>query len=119
MLLWALENNPRLSEKARSFLTDVENEVQLSVVSLWEIAIKVSINKLDLEYSFDRVLSEVEKQGIIILSISIEALKLVRTLPFHHRDPFDRLIISEDLVSNIPIISSDPKFQGYEVEVIW
>ena len=119
VLLWALENNPRLSEKARSILTDVENEIQLSVVSFWEIAIKLSINKLDLGYSFDRILSEVEKLGITILPISIEALNLLRTLPFNHRDPFDRLIISEGRSSGIPIISSDPKFHMYEIEVIW
>ncbi|MEM6737136.1 MAG: type II toxin-antitoxin system VapC family toxin [Bacteroidota bacterium] len=119
VLLWALENNPKLSNEARSILIDTHNEILISIASLWEISIKLSIDKLELDYPFERLLSEIDKLGFTVIPVSFEALKILRTLPFHHKDPFDRLIITEGIAAGIPIISDDPKFQGYGMEVIW
>ena len=119
VLLWTLENSPKLSSKARQLIIDTENDILLSIVSIWEIAIKLSIGKLDLDYSIERILEEIYQQQFEILPISYEALKIVRELPFHHRDPFDRLIISEGKALAIPIVSNDPQFEKYYKDIVW
>lgn len=118
-LLWALGDTSFLSRESQSVLLDSENIVQTSVVSLWEIAIKMSIDKLRLGKSFDEIIYEIEGPGFNILPISLEALKQVRDLPFFHRDPFDRLIIAQAQVAKSPIITKDSTSELYDVEVIW
>jgi PIN domain nuclease of toxin-antitoxin system len=118
-LLWAMEKNPTLTKKASSAIADSNNDIYVSIVSLWEIAIKLSIGKLDLTQTLDDIIEEMTVQDYKILPISVEAVRLVRMLPYHHRDPFDRAIIAQGLTDNLQIITSDEKFDDYGVERHW
>ena len=119
-LLWFLQGDKKLSDKARQFIDNPSNEKFLSVVSLWEIAIKVSLGKLALGKSFEKLFPEqLHFNRIEILDITVDSLTKLTTLPFHHRDPFDRLIIAQALVEGLPIIGADAAFDAYGISREW
>ncbi len=92
----------------------------MSVASLWEIAIKTSLGKLELLQSFDKLIpAQLEENAIQILPIKLPHLSSFINLPFHHRDPFDRLIIAQSMAEELPVITSDTTFQKYPINVIW
>jgi PIN domain nuclease of toxin-antitoxin system len=92
----------------------------LSTASLWEIAIKVSIGKLELLQPYGKLIpQQLEENDIDVLPITLKHLTKLIELSFHHRDPFDRLIIAQALMEKIPIISSDTIFTDYPVKLIW
>lgn len=118
--LWFIAGNSSLSRKARAAIEDQNNGVLLSVASLWEIAIKISLGKITLSESFDKFIPEqLTANGIELLDISVEHTALVATMPFHHRDPFDRLIAAQAKVENIILISTDEVFDAYEILRLW
>ena len=109
-----------MSQNAREVMEDFDNELFMSIASLWEIAIKVSINKLELTKPFDTFIPEkIEDNEINILQISIPHLSEMMKLPFHHRDPFDRLIIAQSIAEDLPVIGCDGFFKSYEIDMIW
>ena len=115
-LLWFLQGDKKFSDKARQFIDNPSNEKFLSVVSLWEIAVKVSLGKLALGKSFERLFPEqLHFNRIQILDITVDSLIKLTTLPFHHRDPFDRLIIAQAFVEELPIIGADTAFDAYGI----
>lgn len=119
-LIWFIEGNPRLSAHARSLIEDEENELFVSIASLWEIAIKFGIGKLNLRQPFEELFpSQLEDNSIEILGITVEHLSQVSGLPLHHRDPFDRLIIAQAQVEHLPIISVDTMFDNYSIRREW
>ena len=119
-LLWFLQGDKKLSDKARQFIDNPSNEKFLSVVSLWEIAVKVSLGKLALGKSFERLFPEqLHFNRIQILDITVDSLIKLTTLPFHHRDPFDRLIIAQAFVEELPIIGADTAFDAYGINREW
>ncbi len=119
-LLWFGLSNPRLSDRARALIRDPDNQPLVSPASYWEIAIKISLGKYRL---FQDVASFVEQQiatnRLDILPISPEHAGLVATLPFHHRDPFDRLLIAQAIHERVPLVSSDDAFDKYPVTRLW
>lgn len=118
--LWFVSGSDRLSDTAREYMIDFNNDLVLSTASLWEIAIKTSLGKLELLSPFDQLIpSQLEKNAIDILSIELDHIFAITNLEFHHRDPFDRLIIAQGITEQIPIITSDATFSKYPVEVIW
>lgn len=118
--LWFVMDSPKMSKRARSLIEIAENEVYLSVVSAWEIAIKTSLGKLRITESISElILPELETNQFLLLGIEIPHIEKVADLPFHHRDPFDRLLISQSLVMQVPIISRDEVFDLYTPERIW
>jgi len=119
-LLWFLQGDKKLSAKARRLIDSPRNEKFLSIASLWEIAIKVSLGKLALNKPFERLFPEqLLFNRIQILDITVDSLTKLTTLPFHHRDPFDRLIIAQALVEGLPVISADTVFDAYEISREW
>jgi PIN domain nuclease of toxin-antitoxin system len=119
-LLWFVFGDPRMSDRASSMIEDVASEKVLSVASLWEIAIKVSIGKLDLGMSIDRFFAtEIDARELSILAISNAHAIGVAGLPFHHRDPFDRLIVAQALVEGLTLITGDPSFAPYGATLAW
>lgn len=119
-LLWFLTDDEKLSDRARQLIDDSSNERFLSIVSLWEIAIKVRLEKLELDKPFEQMFPErLDFNGIQILNITVDSLIKLTTLPFHHRDPFDRLIIAQGVVENLPIISVDTIFDTYGINREW
>lgn len=119
-LLWFILDDDRLSRTAQERIIAAEEMVFVSPASLWEIAIKISLGKYALPMPFATFWEEqLSANGFILLPISILHTARVADLPFHHRDPFDRLIIAQSLVEQIPVISSDGMFADYGVEQIW
>jgi PIN domain nuclease of toxin-antitoxin system len=118
--LWFIAADPHLSAPARTVIEDGGNEVYLSVASLWEMAIKVSLGKLTLGQPFDVLIpDQLARNSIELLGITVAHTAQVVTLPFHHRDPFDRLLIAQALVGSIPIVGADAVFDAYGVTRIW
>lgn len=119
-LLWSLENDPMLSATAKALLEDTSHEPLLSVASLWEMAIKISTGKLERNHSISELVTQkLEPSGIAVLPIAPVHLDMVTTLPFHHRDPFDRLIIAACLSEGLPVLSRDGMFDAYGVTRLW
>ena len=118
--LWFLAGSEKLIINARNFIINPNNEIFLSVASLWKIAIKVSIGKLELLQPFEELIpAQLQNNGIGLVAIELRHLSTLIELPFHHRDPFDRLIISQGVTEGLPVISSDNVFRQYNVDVIW
>lgn len=110
----------RVSPKARRAIESSRNEPLLSDASLWEIALKQSIGKLVLAESFEsRLTSAMERNAIGRLEIERSHVFGVARLPFHHRDPFDRLLISAAKVEGMPVVTDDPGYPDYDVELLW
>lgn len=119
VLLWMQDDNIALSNRARNIFEDPTLNLYLSIASLWEITIKQSIGKLQLEYSFDELIESCNETNITVLPIDIEILKTLKDLPFLHRDPFDRIIIATSIKLGLDFISSDEIAKKYMPEVIW
>ena len=118
--LWFIGGSKKLSAKAREVMENYDNELVMSVASLWEIAIKLSIGKLELSEPFDRLIPEkIEENTIDILQINLSHLSAMMMLPLHHRDPFDRLIIAQGIFEKLPIIACDEAFESYHIDIIW
>ncbi|WP_066378839.1 MULTISPECIES: type II toxin-antitoxin system VapC family toxin [unclassified Anabaena] len=118
--LWFIEGSLNLSETAKNLIEDQQNQRFLSIASLWEMSIKVSIGKLQLDMTFtELVKQQVYGNAIELLEIRPEHLDELAKLPFCHRDPFDRLIISQSLVESIPIVTKDSVFESYPVQILW
>lgn len=117
-LLWFLDDNGQLSMKARDTIGK-SDELYLSIASLWEIAIKKTINKLDIEESVTDIEKICDDYGISILPIKTKYLEQVQILPVIHSDPFDRLIIATALEENMKLITHDSKIQQYDIELVW
>jgi PIN domain nuclease of toxin-antitoxin system len=117
--LWFISDSPQLSRHGRVSLED-DNELLLSVASLWEIAIKVSLSKLVIALPYDAfIMQQLTLNTIQLLPIQVAHLSMVSTLAFHHRDPFDRLLIAQSMVEHLPIVSSDSSFDAYQVQRLW
>jgi PIN domain nuclease of toxin-antitoxin system len=118
VLLWGLQDEQKLSRRVQTLLPVAD--VWISVASLWEIITKVQIGKLALPAPVGDYLSaKLKANGILVLPITFDHVKRVEGLPLHHRDPFDRILIAQSLEEKLPVITSDPLFARYLVEVIW
>jgi PIN domain nuclease of toxin-antitoxin system len=119
ILIWYIAGNPSLNPMVLDLLEATENDLSISVASLWEIAIKVGKGKLDLGIEFHELEGILDRLNIQILPILFGDLNVQRTLPFHHTDPFDRLIISQAINQNLVLMSADSAFSNYPVQNIW
>jgi PIN domain nuclease of toxin-antitoxin system len=118
--LWFIQGSQNLSETARNLIEDQENQKLLSIASLWEMSIKVSIGKLDLGMTIAELLSrEVDGNGFELLAIHANHLDELTKLVFHHKDPFDRLMIAQALAERMPVITRDEAFGRYPVLLLW
>ena len=118
--LWFIGGNLNLSDTAKNTIENATNQRFISIATLWEISIKVSIGKLKLGLAFTELAErEVYGNAIEILEISSEHLDELVKLPFHHKDPFDRLIIAQSLVEKMTLVSKDAAFPSYPVKLLW
>jgi len=118
--LWFIGGHHALSQLARDLIEDTANQRWLSSASLWEIAIKLSLGKLSLAQPFDPLIpDQMQLNSIEILAIKVEHLAQVAKLPFHHRDPFDWLLIAQAMVEQMPIVSLDRAFDAYPIQRFW
>lgn len=120
VFLWWVEGDRTLSAKARAALSDQDNECLLSLVSVWELAIKAGLGKLKLALPVQRyVVEHVAANGFRILDIRMAHVGRVESLDPHHGDPFDRLLIAQALEEKLPVVTADPVFRKYGVKRIW
>jgi PIN domain nuclease of toxin-antitoxin system len=117
--LWFINGDAELSSKAKSYIEDSTNTKYISVASFWEMAIKVSLGKLELEMPFSDLKTYTAQNNFTILPITFEHTIALTNLEFHHRDPFDRLMIAQALTDQLSIITRDAAFGDYSVKVLW
>jgi len=113
VFLWFVSSAKELSQTARTLIEDGQNEIFISIASLWEISIKTAIGKLAINGNYESVIDDVNDNSIQILPINFAHTVEQNRLPFHHRDPFDRIIVSQAIVENMNFISADAVFDNY------
>jgi len=119
-LLWIIADDPRLSKKAKNAYLNSENFIFFSVASLWEMAIKISLKKLSIEEPLNEFIqNHIKGNDIKFLNIEIPHILSLENLAYHHRDPFDRLIVAQSIHENISILSSDKIFDLYPIKRVW
>jgi PIN domain nuclease of toxin-antitoxin system len=124
--LWFINDSPQLTSGARKVLAPPETEVFLRLASIWEMAIKISLGKLRLncntenQPSLERFLPQhLQVNAIKVLNLRFRHVTKVATLPWHHRDPFDRLLASQCLIEQLALVSADQAFDAYGIERLW
>jgi PIN domain nuclease of toxin-antitoxin system len=118
--LWFVTNDPLLSAAALALLVDPGNEILLSPASFWEVAIKVSIGKYPMTVPFDRFFTEgIEGNDMVILPLEIRHASVLSSLPMYHKDSFDRMIVAQAIVENLPIVSIDEALDAYGITRLW
>jgi PIN domain nuclease of toxin-antitoxin system len=118
--LWWITNDPKLSLKANEVIREGNNELFFSAASGWEIAIKAQLKRIRLpDHPVTFILEQLRINGIRNLPIQMSHALHVYNLPDHHRDPFDRILVAQSQLEGFPILTADPFFSLYEIEVIW
>jgi len=118
-VIWYLEDSPLLPSKTKEIIDDNDHGIFLSSISLWEIAIKVNLGKLNLATPFDAFLDNIKRGDFVVLQIQDDYLKMLTTLPVIHKDPFDRLLIATAQAEDLTIITVDESIHKYDVAWIW
>ena len=119
-ILWISNDDPRLTKKVREIYLKADHEMFISLASIWEMAIKISIKKLRVKNSLNYFVdNEIFNNNIKIINIELDHLFYLSNLPLHQRDPFDRLIISQAIERKLPIISAESFFDLYPVKRTW
>lgn len=118
--LWFWWDDPQLSETAKQAICDPANRKLVSTASCWEIAIKVSLKKLDLGAPYRGFIHQhMVRNNFELLQITDEHMAGLVDLPFHHKDPFDRMLVAQSLYEQIPLVSADPQLDAYGLTRIW
>ena len=118
--LWWLTAPERIGSRAHELIADAENDILFSIASTWKIAINYSLGKLALPSAPDALIpSQLQKDGFTSLHVEHRHALRVCVLEHHHADPFDRILIAQAQCEDVPILTSDPTFSLYDVEVIW
>ena len=118
-LIWFLNGDIKLSDKVKNVIEDSNNAKMVSIASVWEIAIKISLDKFRFDKGLKHFLYMVEDNGFVILPITFEHAMVLSTLEFIHRDPFDRLLIAQSKVDNLTLATKDDNIKQYNIKTIW
>ncbi len=116
--IWFVNGDNSLPVNVKDKITNIENKCFISIASLWEIAIKTSLGKLELKADFNKVADFLAANEIDILPLTFEHLQKLLKLKYHHRDPFDRIIISQGIVDKLTVLTKDESFKKYRVKVM-
>lgn len=119
VLIWLVSDSKKISKKAFLKLNHRETKIYISTVSLWEIAIKEKIGKLDLGLTIEELILELKFNKIEIFTINTNHIKALNSFKLHHRDPFDRMLIAQAKVENMTIITKDNSFSKYNIDILW
>ena len=118
-VLWFITEDRRLPKKTKQIIEDVLNNCFVSIATLWEIAIKNSLGRLELNADIEVIFRIIDETGFELLPITVNHILAYTSLEFHHHDPFDRIIIAQAIHENLIIISKDEKFDNYNVPLLW
>ena len=119
VILWLAEQSPRLSNAAQVAIEAAGNTLLFSPVSLWELAIKVSLGRLRIDGGLVSFADDLERRRFAQLPLSSAHTARLAELPFVHRDPFDRMLVAQAQVENLALLTNDPRIAAYDVETIW
>ena len=120
VLLWWIDGDPRISDRAQALISDADNTVSVSVASVWEIAIKAGLGQLEVPPDLRGYLRrQLARNDFELLPVLFEHAVAVRDLPLHHRDPFDRLLIAQARIERLNLVSRDARMKAYEIDVLW
>ncbi|GAB4580802.1 MAG: type II toxin-antitoxin system VapC family toxin [Anaerolineales bacterium] len=118
--LWFIGGQTKLSRKVKELIEEPENQPYISIASLWEMAIKTSLGKVSLDQPLETLIPEqMSVNGIALMGLSFDHVVQVGKLPFHHGDPFDRMLIAQAMVEKMPIASVDGAFDDYGIKRLW
>ncbi len=118
--IWSYDEQHKISQRALQAMSNSANSLFLSVASIWEIQIKIMIRKFKLQDPLADVIAEQQQiNGLQILPVQLSHALYLENLPFHHKDPFDRLLISQAIVENMTLVSTDANFANYQVNLLW
>jgi PIN domain nuclease of toxin-antitoxin system len=118
--LWFIDGNAKLSGRARDLIEDPGNAKLVSVASLWEVGLKMSLGRLDLAQPFEELIPrQMELNGFGLLPVRVSHIAKVISLPFHHRDPFDRMIVAQCVAESLSVVSLDSVFDKYSLRRLW
>ena len=117
--LWFITGDKQLPVRVINQIADTDNRCFVSIASIWEIVIKLSVDKLEIRGGFDTIEDFLDNNDVEILPVNFPHTKRLLKLPHHHNDPFDRMIISQSLVEKMPVITKDKFFKYYSVKIIW
>ena len=118
--LWFITDDQQLSAIAEGLISDADNEILISPASYWEIAIKVRLGKYPLSTPYETMITRgIDGNGFKVLPIEPRHTAVLTAMPFHHRDPFDRLIVAQAEVERVPIVSVDAVLDAYGVQRLW
>ena len=119
VVLWVAENSSLLSDEVKTVILDKNAEKFVSIVSAWEVAIKLGTHKLNIDGGFQEFFKMIDDNGFITLSIEREYLRQILFLPDYHKDPFDRLIIATAIIEDMTLITADTNINRYNVPCLW
>jgi PIN domain nuclease of toxin-antitoxin system len=114
IFLWALSEPGKISEAKLSILEDLSNTIYVSAVTITELMIKASIGKLEIDFN---PVSLAEESGFSLLDFSASAAHLLKEMPFHHKDPFDRMLIAQSITTGYPLMTDDPQTAKYNCQI--
>lgn len=118
-VIWFITEDPKLPLASKKIIEDPKNTCFVSVATYWEMSIKHSLDRLNLQNPLERIFEIIEESGFELLPITSSHILTVSKLVFHHRDPFDRMIIGQAINEGMKIMSKDAQFENYSSEVIW
>ena len=118
-LIWFFNADEQLSINARNLVANPTNNCFLSIASIWEMGIKISLNKLELRGNLAQVAQFMAENAIELLPITFGHVQQLTALPFHHRDPFDRIIIAQALIEQLVLVTKDAVFGQYRTATVW
>ena len=120
VLYWMFSDRAKLTARARRILEDEGNELFVSRTSIWELSATVAAGRLAMPgSSIQSLLDQIERAGLMVLELEDQYILRTEKLPYHHSDPFDRILIAQALEDGLTILTSDAKFPLYDVAVIW
>lgn len=118
-VIWFITEDDQLPTHIKELIEDSDNTCFVSIVSLWEMGIKYSLDKLDLKADLKKIFELIDQSGLMILPITPTHILTNSALEFHHRDPFDRLIIAQARSEGLSLISKDGEFKDYNINLLW
>jgi PIN domain nuclease of toxin-antitoxin system len=118
-VIWFITEDSKLPLKTKKIIENTENNCFVSIASYWEIAIKHSLGRLNLDSELENIFRIIEKTGFEILPITTNQILINAGLPHHHQDPFDRIIIAQAIQDDLKIVTTDGQFKNYQVSLIW
>lgn len=117
--MWFINGDKSLPAKVINLIKNIENKCFISIASIWEIAIKFSLGRLNLEGEFGEISNFLNENDIEIIPITFEHIQTLLRLEYYHRDPFDRIIISQGIYDSLVIVTKDENFKNYNVKLVW